>query len=267
MNYRKCNPLYGYRWFAEGIKLFISQPWPWLALVGVTLLLMLVLSFLPFLGLVGIFTLFPGIAAGFLLASRAAMDQQTINFQHLLAGFKTAPRPLMAIGGLSFLIFFIALIIILLGWREEFQHLVQLMQSDAPDKEVLMSAAQQLTQPSLLVLAVMLLLAIATWFAPALVLFRQAEARAAMVLSFRACLVNFAPFLVFCVLLLLLDVATSFILRMLLLAAQGLGGERVANAAAMVFTFPIFCSFLASLFAAAYVSYMDVFESKPKPEL
>ena len=265
MNYRKCNPLYGYRWFAEGIKLFFSQPWPWLALVGVTLLLLLVLSLLPFLGVVAVFTLLPGIAAGFLLASRAAANQQPINFNHLVAGFKTAARPLMKVGGLSFLVFLLALIIIVLGWREEFQRLAELMQSQARDKQVLISAMQQLTQASLLVLAVMLLLAIANWFAPALVLFHQIDARAAMALSFRACLANFFPFLVFCLLLLLLDVITSFILRFLLMAAQSLGGEPMANTVAMVFAFPIFCSFLAILFAAAYVSYMDVFESKPSP--
>ena len=68
MNFRKCNPLYGYRWFTEGIKLFIRQPWPWLALVGVTSLVLLVLSLLPVLGLIGVFLIIPGIAAGFMLA-------------------------------------------------------------------------------------------------------------------------------------------------------------------------------------------------------
>jgi uncharacterized membrane protein len=264
MNYRKCNPLYGYRWFAEGAKLFLSQPWPWLALVGLTLLFLLVLSLLPLLGLIGIFTLFPGIAAGFLLASRAAMDRQPINFQHLLAGFKSAAKPLLAVGGMAFLIFFLALLFILFGWREEFRRLVELMQSPTPDKDALLTAAQQLTQPSLLVLGVMLLLAVATWFAPALVLFRQADARSAMVLSLRACLANFFPFLVFCVLLLLLDFATSLILRLLRALFQRLGNEQAANLAAMFFTFPIICGFMAIIFAAAYISYLDVFESQPQ---
>ena len=137
------------------------------------------------------------------------------------------------------------------------------MQGQTPDKEVVLKAAQQLTQPSLLVLTVLLALAIATWFAPALVVFRQVAARTAMRLSLRACLANFFPFLVFCVLLLLLDVSISFILRLALSGLLSLGGEQVANAAAMVFTFPIVCAFLAIIFGAAYVSYVDVFESQP----
>ena len=265
LSYRKCNPLYGYRWLAEGIKLFFSQPWPWLALVGVTLLVMLVLSLLPFLGLIGIFTLFPGIVAGFMFASRDALERRPINFQYLVLGFKTAARPLLAVGGQAFLIFFLALVLILLGWREEFQQLVELMQSQTPDKVALMRAAQELKLASLLALAVLFFLAVATWFAPALVVFKQVEARQAIRLSLRACLSNFAPFLVFCVLLILLDLVASFLLRLMLSAFRGIGGEQVANTVGMFFTFPIICAFMASLFAAAYVSYRDVFESTPNP--
>lgn len=263
MNYRKCNPLYGYRWLAEGIKLFFSQPWPWLALVGVSLLLLLVLALLPLLGLVGIFTVFPGIVAGFLLASRDAMARQAINFRHLLAGFRIAAKPLVGLGSLVFLIFFMVLVFVLMGWHAEFQQLVALMQSPTPDKAAVLSASAQLTQPSLIILAAMLLLTVAAWFAPALVVFRQVEARAALALSLRASLGNFAPFLVFCVLLLLLNVTLSFILRLALAAFLSLGGEQIAQSAAMLFSFPIVCGFLAIIFAAAYVSYQDVFESKP----
>ncbi len=263
MNYRKCNPLYGYRWFVESIKLFVSQPWPWLALVGVTLLLLLVLSLLPFMGLVAIFALFPAFAAGFMVASRTAMDHHPISFQHLLVGFRASPRPLMTVGVILFLIFFVAVLIILLGWRVEFQHLVALMQSETSDKEIIVSAAQQLTRPSLMVLAVLFLLTIATWFAPALVMFHRVEARTAMFLSFRACLSNFFPFLLFCLLLFLLDMATSLLLRQVIKLVHGIGGEQFASITTMLFTFPVFCSFLAILFAAAYISFMDVFEFKP----
>ena len=47
---------------------------------------------------------------------------------------------------------------------------------------------------------------------------------------------------------------------------RAIGGEQVANTLAMFFTFPIICAFLASLFAAAYISYRDVFEPPPAAE-
>ena len=266
MNYRKCNPLYGYRWFMEGIKLFLSQPWPWLALVGVTLLLLLVLSFLPLLGLAGIFALFPGIAAGFMFASREALAQQPITFNHLTAGFKIAPKPLLAVGSLAFMLFFLALILITIGWREQFMALVNLAQSEASDQDALLRALNELTIPSIVTLAVMLVIANATWFAPALVVFRQAKPREAIALSFRACLRNFGPFLVYGVLLLLLDVLTSFALRLILSAVRTIGGEQAAGVVGMLVSFPLICAFLATIFASAYVSYVDVFEAAPKPD-
>ena len=266
MNYRKCNPLYGYRWLAEGIKLFLSQPWPWLALTGVTLLLLVVLSFLPVLGLLGIFTLFPGIAAGFMFASRDAAAQRPITFSHLTAGFRAAPRPLLAVGGLAFLVFFLALILITIGWHEQFMALLKLAQSHTPDEAALLSAMRELTVPSSLILGVTLLIATATWFVPALVALRRVNVREALVLSFKANLANFAPFLVYGLLLVLLDVLISFALRLLLSALRAVGGEHAAAVAAMLVTFPLVCAFLAVMLASAYVSYIDVFETAPKPD-
>jgi len=264
--YRKCNPLYGYRWLAEGIKLFLSQPWPWLALTGATLLLLLLLSLLPVLGLVGIFTLFPGIAAGFMFASREASAQRPITFNHLTAGFRTAPRPLLAVGGLAFLVFFLALILITIGWREQFMALLKLAQSQTSDEAALLSAMRELTVPSSLILVVTLLIATATWFTPALVALRRVKVREALVLSYKAVLANFAPFLVYGVLLVLLDMLTSFVLRLLLSALRAGGGEQAATVAAMLVTFPLVCAFLAAMLASAYVSYIDVFETAPKPD-
>ena len=261
MVFRKCNPLYGWRWFSMGIRIFLSQPWPWLALVGLTLLFLFLLSTLPLLGMYGVFALFPSIAAGFLLAARAVMSQQAISFHHLTDGFKAAGRPLIAVGSLAFLIFFAALLLVVMSWHEQFQALIELLQSQKSDKEVLLLAGHQLMQPSLALLAVLLLLAIATWFAPALVLFLQTAPRDAMRLSFRACLANFPPFFVFCVLLILTDLAFSFLLRLLLGLLTQMLGEQTAGLAAMFFSFPIFCIFLSVLFAASYVSYQDVFET------
>jgi uncharacterized membrane protein len=266
MNYRKCNPLYGYRWFTEGSKLFLSQPWPWLALVGMTLLLLLMLSFLPLLGLAGIFALFPGIAAGFMFASRDALAQQTIGFSHLRAGFKIAPKPLLAVGGIAFFVFFLALILITIGWREQFMALVNLAQSAASDQEAVVRALNELTIPSIITVAVMLIIAIATWFVPALVVFRQLKPGAAISLSFRACLKNFGPFLVYSVLLVLSYVLISFALRLILAAVRGMGGEQAAGMLGLVISFPLICAFMAIIFASAYVSYVDVFEAAPKSD-
>lgn len=261
MNFRKCNPLYGYRWFSEGIKLFIRQPWPWLALVGVTTLVLLVLSLLPLLGLIAVFMVFPGIAAGFLFASRDALAGQPITFNHLLTGFKTAPRPLLAVGGLAFAGIFLGMLVFALGWHEEFMRLVNLARSQTSDQAAVLLAMRELLIPSLLMFSVLLLMAMATWFAPALVIFKQASPRDALRLSFKAQLKNIWPFLVFGLLMLALDAVSSFTLRMLVAALQAIAGAQIAGFVAMLISFPLLCAFLAITFASAYISYADIFES------
>jgi hypothetical protein len=112
----------------------------------------------------------------------------------------------------------------------------------------------------------MLIIAIATWFVPALVVFHQLKPGAAISLSFRACLKNFGPFLVYSALLVLSYVLISFALRLILAAVRGMGGEQAAGMLGLVISFPLICAFMAIIFASAYVSYVDVFEAAPKSD-
>lgn len=264
--FRRCNPLYGYRWLVEGVRLFLRQPWPWLALVGMTLLLFLILSLLPLLGVAAIFTIFPCVAAGFLLASRAASQGESVRFTHLSAVCQTGAKPLLTVGAIAFGLFFLVLILLTLGWREQFTALIKLTQSSTGDQAALLRAVNDLTIPTLLALLTVCFIAVLTWFAPGLIAFQHCAARAALMLSLRAWLSNFAPFLVFAVLLLLTDIILSFLLRLLLSAIAAMGGDQVASIVGMALSFPLVCSFLAVLFAAAYLSYIDVFEAQPKPD-
>jgi hypothetical protein len=264
MNYRTRNPLYGYRWFREGISLFLKQPWPWLALVGVSFLGTVILSTLPVLGLIAVFLLLPGLAAGFMLAAQAAAGNQPIAFPHLIAGFRQAARPLIAVGGANFLVTLMGMLIISLGWSDELSRLLELMRSTTPDELAMEQALAELTVPSLLSLALLLPLAMANWFAPALIVFRNLAAGQAMRLSLLASLRNFWPFLVYGVLLFLLDAVVSLLLRGLLGVLGQIGGEAVVSAVGMLLVFPILCTFFTLMLAAMYISYGDVFEAGEK---
>lgn len=265
MIFRICNPLYGYRWFRQGIAIFLRQPWPWLALVGMSFLLTVVLSTLPVLGLIAVFLLLPGLTAGFMLATKAAANNQPIVFPHLLAGFRQAARPLVAAGGLNFLVTLMGMLVISLGWSEELSKLLELMRSATPDEAAMEQALRELTWPSLLSLALMLPLAMANWFAPALIVFRNMTTGDAMRLSLVASLRNFWPFLVYGVLLFLLDAVVSLLLRGILGALNQVAGETVMDAAGMLLVFPIVCTFFALMLAAMYVSYEDVFKPPKGP--
>lgn len=259
--FRSCNPLYGYRWISEGLRLFLRQPWPWLALVGFTMLTLLLLSFLPLLGIATIFVFFPCIVAGFLIASRDASTGGVLHFGHLRAGCKTRPKPLFLTGALAFAAFFAVLTFLTIGWREQFMAFLKLWQSQTADQQALLRAINDLTAPTLIFLAAQVLIAIFMWFAPALIVFQNYSARAAILTSARAWLANFAPFLVFGVLLFVAYVLMGYVLRLLLGMAHAVGGEQAVGVAGMLLSFPVVCGFFAVLLAAAYISYMDVFES------
>lgn len=266
--YRKCNPLYGYRWLVEGIKLFLRQPWVWLALVGMTMLVLFILLTLPLLGVLIVFTLFPGLAAGFMLVARELHENRPARFSLIIAPLRAQPAPLLVVGGFAFVTVFAALIVLTVGWREEFAQLVALAQSPSPDVQAVERAIAELTLPTLAMAGLMLPVGMATWFAPALIAFGNVSGKQALAASFKASLSNFWPFAVYGVLLIGLDVLVSFAASLLLRALGAVGGDAVARFGGVLLSFPVFCAFVAILFASAYVSFSDVFEapSKNAPE-
>ncbi|MEJ5211701.1 MAG: BPSS1780 family membrane protein [Burkholderiales bacterium] len=264
MNIRRCNPLYGYGWLRTGVALFLAQPWPWLALVGMSFLGTLLLGTLPILGLLAVFLLTPGLAAGFMAAGRAAAAGEPLGFSHLTAGLRTAARPLIAVGGVNLLAVLVAMLIFSLGWREEMTRLLELMGSPQPDEAVLKEALTRLTLPSLLMLALLLPLAMANWFAPALVLFQGLSAGAALRLSLAASLRNVWPFLVYGVLLFLLDAIASLMLQGVVGLTLRIAGPAVAQIFGLFLAFPLFCAFAAVVLASMYASYVDIFETAPQ---
>ncbi|MEO1766515.1 BPSS1780 family membrane protein [Thiobacter aerophilum] len=260
MNIRRCNPLYGYGWLRAGLALFFAQPWPWLALTSAGFVLTLVVGTLPILGLLAVFLLSPALTAGYMAAARAVAGEKPLSFTYLTAGLRAAARPLIGVGGVNLFVVLTALLIFVLGWRQEVTRLLELMGSAKPDQAVLEEALTQLTLPTLLMAALFLPLAMANWFAPALVLFRGLSTGAALRLSLKASLRNVWPFLVYGVLLFLLDAIASLVLQGIVALTLRIAGQAVAEILGLVLAFPVFCAFAAVIFASMYASYMDVFE-------
>lgn len=262
MNFRKCNPLYGYRWFRQGIAFFLRQPWPWLALVGMAFLSATILITLPVLGLMVAYLLMPGLAAGLMLGARDVANDKPLRFPCLIAGFKQAPRALVGVGGINFLATLAASLLLSLGWGPEFQKLIELMNSPAPDAQVIEAALRELTVPSLLNAAFVFVLTMANWFAPALIVFRNEKAASAMMGSMKASIANFWPFLVYSLLFLALLVGLSAVLGLVLGLINRAFGQSLEIGVLLIF--PLVCALFAQLLAAMYVSYGDVFAAEGK---
>lgn len=189
----------GWRWIVAGFHLFSKNPLIWIVFFLIYLIFELVLAvFVPIIGPITSALLDPVVIAGFMAGCRALELDEELEIGHLLAGFRANVRQLVALGGLylggKLLVVMLAMTVmsVIHGPMPE----LDLATLDPADPATLALMSQFMVLGTL-VLALMVPLLMAYWFAPALVLFDGLDARAAMKLSFTACLGNILPFTLF----------------------------------------------------------------------
>ena len=242
---RKVSPVQGWRWIAAGFRLFAKTPLIWMVFFLIYFFVQLVLVFkVPVIGPVAAALLDPFFIAGFMAGCRALELDEDMEIAHLLAGFRTDAAQLAKLGGLylagkmAIIVIAMALTNALLGPMPEFDfaHL-DFAKPDLPP-----AVAQHIQLTGLLVLAFMVPLLMAYWFAPALVIFDHLPAGHSMRLSFVACRRNIWPFLLYG--------AVSLFLFVLASIPFGLG---------LLVVVPV-------LFATSiYAAYRDIFVAQTPP--
>lgn len=186
----------GWRWIVAGFRLFARSPQIWIVFFLIYLVVELVLAlFVPVVGPLGSALLDPIFLAGFMAGCRAQELDEELEITHLLAGFKANVRQLATLGGLylSGKILIVILAMGVTGMIYGSMAPLELDKLDAADPALLPLLTQYMVMGAL-VMAMLVPLLMAYWFAPALVLFDGLSARQAMKLSFAACLRNFLPF-------------------------------------------------------------------------
>lgn len=233
MEVRQVNAGNGWNWISGGFAIFKQSPVIWIALFFIYVLIGMALSIIPVIGPIVFNVLAPVFMAGFMMGCRALEMGEEIEINHLFAGFKQNTSQLIAVGGI-----YLAALIVIVG-------VVLLASGSAPlshmTTEELVSgqhaaaAGEGMLLPLLLVLAAMVPLFMAYWFAPALVLFHDMKALDAMKLSFIACFRNIMPFFVYSLI--------SMMLMVLAVIPLGLG----------------LLVMIPTMTASLYVSYKDIF--------
>jgi hypothetical protein len=175
----------GWSWIAEAFGLFRRNPLIWIALNLVLLLIALALGQIPVLGSYLIYLLTPLFLAGLMTAARDTERGGEIEIAHLFRGFTENASQLITVGGV-YLVgnVIVAGVAIALGGAE-LQEVMRAASEGGVQVEVLVSAA--LFVP----------LAMALWFAPALVMLDRVPALKALLLSTQACVANVLPFLLY----------------------------------------------------------------------
>jgi len=173
------------------------------ALMFALIVIFLVLAFIPLLGnfLTAFLTIFFG--AGVLIGCRAIEDGGELEIGHLFAGFREKLAPLAAVGGI-YLAATIAIVVVVMLVAG-----VSVFAAFSGAADPSFTALMTGLLAALVVLALMLPVVMAVWFAPALVVFHDQGAVEAMKESFSGCLRNIMPFLVYGLIGLVLSILAS----------------------------------------------------------
>lgn len=205
MAWRSVPAAQGWAWIAQGWGLFMRNPLVWVLIGVVFTLIFIALHFLPVVGPLAAVVLTPVFAGGAMLGCRAIERGEPLSFDHLFAGFRERVGALLGVGGLYLgAMIVIALVVgLTTGGR-----LFELMSGEI-DPGAIAGAAGTLALAMLIMLALLVPVFMALWFAPCLVLFRERGAVAAMGESFVASLANTVPFLLYGLILLALSIVAS----------------------------------------------------------
>jgi uncharacterized membrane protein len=233
----------GASWWGEGWRLFTPSIGVWL-LITLIIVGIVLLERIPFLGWLiglGLHILSPVLAGGLMVGCRAIDRGNPLLVTHLFSGFNQRTRPLIIVGliyvGLSALVMLVVFGLMLAIFGVAILSALATV-GDPTNISALGTLVSAVLVCALLFLLLWLPVLMLVWFAPALVMLGGMEPWPAMTQSFRACLKNFGPFLVY--------------------GAVGLG-------LAIVASIPIFLGWLVLYpltVATVYASYCDIFEDK-----
>lgn len=190
----------GIAWLSSGWEMFKQAPGVWIGIAVVFMLIMIVLSVIPLVNFV-VNLLVPVFIGGVMLGCKAQEDGEELRVGHLFAGFSGHAGNLILVG-LIYLAGMIAIIAVAALMGGGIGLGSAMMGGGRPTMAAFLL-------PMLVVLLLMLPLAMAVWYAPALVVFHEVAPFEAMKASFFVSIKNFVPFLVYGLAVLVLAVIAS----------------------------------------------------------
>jgi uncharacterized membrane protein len=182
---------HGWTWIASAWDLFKRAPALWIGMILTLVVILVIIAFVPFLGSILNMALSPVFAAGLMIGCRTLEEGGELEFRHLFAGFQTRTGTLIGVG-LLYLAAMIAIVLVvgvITG-----ASLFAFFRGSGPSAG---AAFTTIALAILIMLALMVPLAMAIWFAPPLAVFHGLNAFDALKASFMGCLKNVVPFLVY----------------------------------------------------------------------
>ena len=197
MQIQSVGPARGWHWLANGFALFARSPLVWLALVVVAALAAFLLSGLGRVGPLLLSLLVPGLMGGLLMGCRELEAGGRLRVAHLGAGFLYRGGRLVAIGGLYLVGTIVIGELMILTGGDALEQLLEAAARTDPDPARLQELLAAASPAVFSGLGLFLLLLMATWYAPPLVVFHDARVLEALRLSTVGCFRNILPLLVY----------------------------------------------------------------------
>jgi uncharacterized membrane protein len=199
---RKLTAGHGAAWWSEAWSIFTAAPALWIGIVVVLFVLLVVLAVIPLIGSIAQTLLVPVFAGGIMLGCHALARGEPLRFGHLFEGFQGGRFGSLVVLGLLMLaagIVFAIVMFIVIAATIGPAAFTAMMSNGDPTKLNLSFGALGLG--ILLVIAVALiggvLIGMAYWFAPALVVLNGETPFGAIRKSFAATWLNFGAFLIY----------------------------------------------------------------------
>ncbi|MFZ2266023.1 MAG: BPSS1780 family membrane protein [Azonexus sp.] len=241
----------GWRWIATGFYIFRRNP-PIMGLLVITYwFTLLFLNIIPLIGALAASLVVPGLSVGLMQAARNLERGQPAGLQTLFGSLRENTRTLMALGALyMFCTFGVLGLSALIDGGNLFNYLL------ASTKEERAAVEDADLTLSLLFVALLLLpVMMAYWFAPVLAAWHRLPLGKSLFFSFIACWLNWRPFLVYGLgLLLVAGLIPGVLLGLLLVLFPG--AQAFITSIVIV---PVALVIAPVTFASFYAAYRDIF--------
>ena len=261
----------GASWWAAGWRIFTARIWTWIGIVIVYFVLSGLLSRVPYIGTLAQSLLSPVFVGGIMAGCGAIDRSEPLRFTHLFDGFKEPNFiPLLIIGAVN-IGFVVAIVLIIFAGFAGSIGLSVLLGTGTPDFDpyaLWEGLGFGMLFGALAVVVLLAVVAMLNWFAPALIVLRGAPPIEAMKASFRACMRNWLPFLVYGAIgiaialpaMILIGVVAGFLgLSLSFGNVEALTGKIIAGVIALVLLFMALGLVLTSVvFGSTYASYRDM---------
>ena len=178
-------------WIVRGFNLFKANPAMWIIILMIYLAIIIPISLIPLIGSVVSTLLAPVFAAGMMWGCKALVLKQDLEINHLFEGFKKNTAQLIAVGGIYMVTLLAVAVLVVLSLDRPTIDLLVKGQALSPEQ------AGAMMLPILIAMLFIMPILMAYWYAPVLAGLHNLTAVDAMKLSFKACLKNMVPFLLY----------------------------------------------------------------------